>query len=246
VVADGEVQKIVDSAMARAEQRRKEKLGVTLTDVVRRAHATESPEGNLLCDLMLEARPDAQVTMTNGGGLRADLPQGQLTYGELYEAVPFDNRFAIVALTGKALRSLITANLTHGGGFMSWGGLTAKARCKAGKLDLQIQVKGKPLDDAASYKLATSDFLASGGDGALGRLQLSQGAIQMTDTIIREAMADVLRGWKGTPRGTIDPARLYLSSKPRFDYEGKRPLDCSGAPHAPGTTSASSEKEPAE
>jgi 2',3'-cyclic-nucleotide 2'-phosphodiesterase (5'-nucleotidase family) len=253
VVADAEVQKIVDAAVARAEQRRKEKLGVTLADVVRRSHATESPEGNLLCDLMLEARPDAQVAMTNGGGLRADLPQGQLTYGELYEAIPFDNRFAIVAISGKDLRSLITGNLTHGGGILSWSGLTARARCKAGKLDVQIQVKGKPLDDAASYKLATSDFLASGGDGAIGRLKLPQSAIQTTDTIMREAMADVLRSWKGTPRATIDPARLYLSSKPRLDYEGKRPLDCSGAPHTPGSpaapaagTSASSGKEPPE
>ena len=35
----------------------------------------------------------------------------------------------------------------------------------AGKLDLQIRVGGEPLDDRATYKLATSDFLASGGDG---------------------------------------------------------------------------------
>jgi 5'-nucleotidase len=237
VVADPEVQKIVDTAMARAEQRRKEKLGVVLTDVVRRAHSEESPEGDLFCDLMLEARRDAQVSMTNGGGLRADLPAGTLTYGELFEALPFDNRFAIVDVTGKDLRTLVTSNLERGGAILSWGGLTARARCKAGKLDVQVQVKGKPLDDGASYKLATSDFLASGGNGVIGGLKLAEGAIHPTDTIIREAVAEVLRSWKGTARSTIDPVRLYPASRPRLDYEGKRPIDCGVAVHGSATGS---------
>jgi len=226
VVADREVQKIVDAALARAGERRKEKLGVVLADMVRKSRTVESAEGNLVTDLMLEAWPDAQVAMTNGGGLRADLPAGELSYGELFEAMPFDNRFAVVSLTGKDLRMLVTSNLAHGGGILSWGGLTARARCKAGKLDVQIAVRGKPLDDGAQYKMATSDFLASGGDGAIGKLKLPDGAIQMTDTIIREAIADVLRRRKTTPRASIDPTQLYSAARPRLDYEGKRPLEC--------------------
>ena len=41
----------------------------------------------------------------------------------------------------------------------------ARARCKAGTLDVQIRVAGKPLDDGARYKLATSAYLATGGAG---------------------------------------------------------------------------------
>ncbi|HEX8110130.1 MAG TPA: bifunctional UDP-sugar hydrolase/5'-nucleotidase, partial [Kofleriaceae bacterium] len=231
VAPDPEVQKIVDAALARAGERRQEKLGVVLASIVKRAWSVESPEGNLFTDLMLEARPDAQVALTNGGGLRADLPAGTLTYGALFEAMPFDNRFAIVELTGKDLRTLVTSNLSRSGGILSWAGLRARARCKAGKLDLQIQVQGKPLDENASYKLATSDFLASGGDGLIGRLQLSEGKIQVTSTIIREAVADVLRGWKASPRAAIDPGRLYSATRPRLDYEGKRPVAC-GEPWA--------------
>ena len=230
VVADPAVQRIVDEALARAGERRHEKLGVTLVQPIRRAHGSESAEGNLFCDLMLAARPDAQVSVTNGGGLRADLPAGDLTYGQLFEAVPFDNRFAIVEVTGKDLRHLVTANLQRGGGILSWGGLTAKARCAAGKLDLQIRVAGKPLDDKASYKLATSDFLASGGDGMIGRLKLSERAIQVTDMIIRDAFSDVLRSWKGTPKAALDPARLYSPTARRLDYEGNRPLECGSSP----------------
>jgi 2',3'-cyclic-nucleotide 2'-phosphodiesterase (5'-nucleotidase family) len=230
VVADPEIQKIVDVALARAGERRKEKLGITLTQIVTRKHATESAEGNWFCDLMLVARPDAQVAMTNGGGLRADVPAGEVTYGQLFEALPFDNRFAIVDLTGKDLRALVTTNLQHGGAFLSWSGLTAKARCKADKLDVQIRVAGKPLDDNARYKLATSDFLASGGDGVIGRLKLPDGAIHMTDTIIRDALSEVLHGFRGTPKAVIDPARLYAKTAPRLDYEGSRPVRCGASP----------------
>jgi len=240
VVPDPGVQKIVDAAMARAGERRHEKLGVTLSDTIRKAYLSESAEGNLVCDLMLAARPDAQVALTNGGGLRADLPAGALTYGQLFEALPFDNRFAIVDVTGADLRKLVTTNLARGGGILSWGGLTAKARCKADQLDVQIRVAGKPLADAAHYKLATSDFLASGGDGVIARLKLPDGAVRMTDTIIRDAVAEVLRGWKASPRAAIDPGRLYKKTAPRLDYEGNRPVEC-GTNHSSATS-----KEPAE
>jgi 5'-nucleotidase len=164
--------------------------------------------------------------MTNGGGLRADLPAGELTYGQLFEAMPFDNRFAVVDVTGAALRTLVVGNLGRGGGILSWGGLTAKARCTAGKLEAQIRVAGKPLDDRAHYKLATSDFLASGGDGVIGKLGLSDGAITMTETVIRDAIAEVLRSWRGTPRAAVDAAHLYSSTAPRLDYPGTRPVKC--------------------
>lgn len=225
VTPDPGIQKIVDEALARAGERRGEKLGVKLTSTLTRAYGTESAEGNLFGDLMLAARPDADVALTNGGGLRADIPAGDLTYGRLFEAMPFDNRFALVTVKGKHLRRLVTSNLQRGGGILSWGGLSARARCKDGVLAADIQVKGKPLSDDATYIVVTSDFLASGGDGLIGRLKLPDGSIHMTDSIIRDAMADVLR----KRPGALDPAQLL--AKKRMDYEGKRPVECGGGKH---------------
>lgn len=225
VVADPAIQKIVDDALVRAGPHRTEKLGVTLTATVTRAYGTESVEGDLLTELMLEAQPDGQLALTNGGGLRQDLPAGELTYGQLFAALPFDNKFAIVDIEGKQIRKLLTTNLRHGAGIFSWAGLTATATCTDGKLAVDIRVGGKPLDDGAHYKLVTSDFLSSGGDGALGRLQLAPSAIRVTEVIIREAIADLLRARKGT----IDPAH-YLGANRRLVYPGKRPVKCNGAP----------------
>ena len=226
VVPDPDIQKIVDEARARTEKQRDESLGVSLSGPITKAYKTESSEGNWFTDLMLAARPDADVALTNGGGLRADIPSGELTYGKLFEAMPFDNRFAIVTVLGKHIRRLVTTNIQRDGGIFSWGGISVKAACKNGELDVAIKVGTKPLADDAKYTLVTSDFLASGGDGVIGRLKLPEGAIKPTNVIVRDALADVLRKKKGT---TIEPEKLYSPAHPRLDLSGKRPLICGGA-----------------
>jgi 2',3'-cyclic-nucleotide 2'-phosphodiesterase (5'-nucleotidase family) len=220
VVPDAGVQKIVDAALQRAGERRAEKLGVTLTSTLMKAYGSESEEGDLFADLMLAARPDADVALTNGGGLRADVPAGDLTYGRLFEAMPFDNRFALVKVKGKHIRRLLVTNLERAGGILSWAGMTAKARCKEGKLATEITIKGKPLVDDASYTIVTSDFLASGGDGLFAHLDLPAGSMVPTDTIMRDAMAEMLR----KRAGTLDPKQIPK----RLDYEGRRPVSCGG------------------
>jgi 2',3'-cyclic-nucleotide 2'-phosphodiesterase (5'-nucleotidase family) len=234
VVADAAIKTIVDEALAKAGARRSEKLGVTVAATILKSYGTESAEGNLFGDLMIAARPEVQVAVTNGGGLRADIPAGPLTYGQVFEAMPFDNRFAVVDLKGAHLRKLVSSNLQRGGAILSWGGLAAKARCKANKLEITITVGGKPLDDNKSYKLATSDFLASGGDGLIGRLKLPEDAVKMTDVIIRDAMVDVLK----KKQGTIDPKDYFSPTKKRMDYEGERPVTCI----KPGTAPARSQE----
>ena len=220
VTVDRTVQTIADEALAKAQKRRADKLGVTLAKAVTKSYKLESAEGNWFTDLMLVAQPTAQVAVTNGGGLRADMPAGELTYGSLFEAMPFDNRFALVELKGSHLRKLITGNLQRDNAWLSWGGLTAKAACSAGALELTIQIGGKPLDENKAYTLVTSDFLASGGDGLIGRLKLPERSIKMTDVIIRDAMVDVLKKQKGA---VIDPDKL---GKRRVEFPGQRPLEC--------------------
>ncbi len=219
VVPDPAIQKIVGEALVRAGEQRELKLGPTLTATVTRAYRTESDEGDLFCDLMLAARPEAQIALANGGGLRADLPAGELTYGQLFEAMPFDNRFAVIDVTGVQVRRLVATNLRGTGGIFSWGGITAVARCVNGKLDVKVAVAGKPLDEHRTYQIVTSDFLASGGDGVMKLLKLPPSAIHITDVLIRDAMADVLRTKK-----LIDPKTL--STPKRLDYEGARPVAC--------------------
>ncbi|HET9619740.1 MAG TPA: 5'-nucleotidase C-terminal domain-containing protein [Kofleriaceae bacterium] len=227
VVPDPAIRRIADEATARARERRSERLGVTLRQPVTRAFTTESAEGDWFADLLLIAHPEAQVSLINVGLIGVDLPAGDLTYGQLFDTDPFDNAYTAVDLTGADLRKLVQTNLQGGGaGFLSWGGLTAKARCKAGALDLQIRIAGKPLRDDAHYKLATSDYVATGGAALMTPLKLPDTAIHLTGEILRDVFAGVLRGWKATPKAVIDPARWSPATGPRIDYVGKRPIAC--------------------
>lgn len=231
VIASAGVKAIVDAALAQAQERANESLGVQITATVTKAYDAECPLGNLFTDLMLAARPEADVALTNGGGLRADLPAGPLTYGQLFTANPFDNRFAVVKLTGKDLRRLVTNNLGSGSGIFSYGGMTVTATCKGAALAVELRRKnGKAIKDGDALTLVTSDFLASGGDGAIGRLGLPEGSIEITNVIIRDAQAEALRA-RG---GTVDPANLYSPTRRRLSYPGKRPVRCGkDAPAAP-------------
>jgi hypothetical protein len=74
--------------------------------------------------------------------------------------------------------------------------------------------------DRQTYTIVTSDFLASGGDAALVKLALPDGAVQVTAVVIRDAIADVLRKRRGSLTAPI--AR-------RLEFPGKRPVKC-GAP----------------
>jgi 5'-nucleotidase len=226
VVRDPEITKIVEAAVEKTRARREEKLGPTATAAITRSYRQESALGNWFTDLMLAARPDAQVSLTNGGGLRADIPAGDLTYGQLFEAIPFDNRFALLKLRGAQLREMLATNLSRGGAQYSWGGVTVVARCKQEQLALDIKVRGKALDDQKTYLMVTSDFLASGGDGTLAKLKLPPEATEVTSTIMRDAFADVLRAKKGAAK-KIDPLKLYNPKAPRQRYPTLRPVRCS-------------------
>ena len=87
-------------------------LGVVLDTPIRSGSDTESPLGNLFTDVLLQAVPGAELSINNTfGGLRADLPEGPLTYGRLFETFPFDNMLVHFRLTGAELRRMFADRL---------------------------------------------------------------------------------------------------------------------------------------
>ncbi len=224
VVADARVQAIVDGARAEAERLREEKLGVTLGAPFARSYGAESAEGNLVTDLMLAARPDADLAATNGGGLRAELPAGPLTYGALFRAIPFDNRLAIVKLSGGQLRRLVAENLAATSSVLAWSGMTVTASCTGADLTVVLRDrKGQLIDDDRRLSVVSSDFLATGGEGGFAHLGLPEGAIAITDLVIRDVLADVLRA---SPKKELWPADFFDAKRPRLALPRQRPVTC--------------------
>lgn len=224
VTPSAAVAKLLEPTFAAVEARKRERLGVTLTADVRRAYAEESALGNLFADLMLAARPDADVAVTNGGGLRADLPAGELTYGQLYEAMPFDNRLAFVRLDAGQLGRMFAVNLGRSSGLLSLAGLVASARCDGGRLVVSLRRPGgKAVPEDERLTMVTNSYLASGGDGLFADLGITDADITEDPGLtVRDEMAAVLRA-----RGAhIDPATLYRPGALRLTYPGERPVRC--------------------
>jgi 5'-nucleotidase len=224
VVPDGAVADAIAPALEAARAQRDEKLGPVLPAPIPRAHKVPSPLGNLFADLMREARPRADVAVINGGSLRVDLPAGPLTYGRLFEALPFDNRFATIPITGAELADLIARNLERDNGIVSLSGVRAEARCQDGALTVTLhRTSGKSIGPTTKLTLVTSDFLATGGDGLFSaeskdRAKLDDGPP------IRDAMADLLRA-RRAPLTPDDPT-LFDPAHPRVAYPAPRPVHC--------------------
>ena len=222
VGADAAVAAAIEPALAAARAARDRPVGITLDAPVTRAYKTESSLGNLFADLMRAARPGADVAITNGGAVRVDFPAGPLTYGVVYEAMPFDNRLAIVPVTGAELAEIVGRNLARSNSILSVSGFRARARCVAGALKVTLaRADGRPIAPGDRLELVTSDYLASGGDALMP--ELSKRAVIDGEHLVREALVAGLGGPKaasGVREARYDPAH------PRLDFPGQRPVRC--------------------
>jgi len=224
VLPDHAVETAIAPALAAARRQRDQKLDVTIARPIAPAYAAESALGNLFADLMRAAHPKADVALTTGGSLRAVLPTGILTYGQLHEALPFDDRFVTIPITGADLSATVARNLGRAGGVVSLSGINASAACVDGALQVSLKrADGKPVAADERLTLITSEFLATGGADVLPA-EVRAHALPAAGAPIRDVMADLLRARK-TPLDPDNPP-LYDAAHPRLAYPGRRPVRC--------------------
>lgn len=226
VVEDPALLTAIAPALAQADTVRNTPLGVTLSERIVGEHDRESALGNLFADLLREAVHGADGAIVNGGTLRADLPAGALDYGRLFEAMPFDNTVATIRITGGELRNLLARHLSRDvHGLVSVSGFRVTARC--GPTGLAVKLRrndGKPVADRDVLLIATSDYLATGGDDLVTPLNLGSDRIQIdAGLMFRDAL---VRSLKRHPQlSPRDPA-LFDPKRPRLDLSGPRPIAC--------------------
>lgn len=157
--------------------------------------------GNWASDVMRKV-VKADVALQNGGGLRRDLPAGDITMGVLYEIMPFDNTLYTMDLTGKQVRAAIehgimSADFNPG----QFSGVMVKydSTKPAGERIVEIKMAdGSKLDDNKLYKVVTNDFQADGGDKYV---MLKEGVNRVDTSIpVRDALVNEIKA-----KGTISP-----------------------------------------
>ena len=148
----------------------------TLTELDSRRPAVrggESAIGNLVADAMRQA-VGADAAIINGGGIRGNrvYPAGSpITRRDILAELPFGNRTVLIEVTGAtiadALENGVSALETGSGRFpqVSGIGFTLDPAAALGRRVSAISIAGRPLDPDATYRLATNDFMAAGGDG---------------------------------------------------------------------------------
>jgi 5'-nucleotidase / UDP-sugar diphosphatase len=176
VAPDAEVEQVVDGYTHKLDADLAAVIGTTTLDLDSRKDSVRTREatmGNLIADALRGALK-ADVAITNGGGIRADAlrPAGTvLTRKDIFAELPFGNVGVLVEMSGADL----LASLEHGvskveekaGRFPQVSGLTMTydPKAAAGKRVIAVTVGGKPLDPAATYRVATNDYMLKGGDG---------------------------------------------------------------------------------
>jgi len=137
----------------------------TAPEAMSREADRESALGGWMTDCYRETL-GVDTALQNGGGIRADLPAGPVTLRSIFNLMPFDNSLVKLNMKGSDIRALFDHAVGMGRIAQLSGADIEYFRPKpAGERLVSVKVRGAPLDDAATYSIATLDFLTSGGDG---------------------------------------------------------------------------------
>jgi 5'-nucleotidase / UDP-sugar diphosphatase len=189
-------------------------IGTTSTELDSRnatVRGGEAAIGNLFADAVREATK-ADVVLLNGGGFRGGkvYPAGtRLTRKDVLTELPFLNKAYVLELSGAQLKAALEEGFATAenevGRFPQVSGMRIKADVTraVGQRVVSVTVNGKPLNLKASYRLATNDYLAGGGDGysTLKSARILVGDTE-ADLIANIVMAFVRA--KGTVASTLD------------------------------------------
>lgn len=139
----------------------------------------ETNLGNFITDGMLakakQINPDTTIALQNGGGIRASIEEGPITYGEVLTVLPFGNALAIMEVTGQEIKDALEHSVreypTASGGFLHVSGMffNYDGKAPAGDRVLSVFVDTGDFYDELNleetYTVATNSFTAKGGDG---------------------------------------------------------------------------------
>ena len=129
------------------------------------SHRPESELSNLLADILMWAAErygeKPVFGVYNMGGIRAGLAKGKVTYGDVLDVAPFENKIAFLTLSGEKVLELFQQMASSGGEAVSHGVqlvITKDHQLKSAKIN------GEDVDPNASYRIVSIDYVIQGND----------------------------------------------------------------------------------
>ncbi|HLH32042.1 MAG TPA: 5'-nucleotidase C-terminal domain-containing protein, partial [Terriglobia bacterium] len=166
VVPDASVSKVLDPFYEKVKVKMAEVVGEATDDFVKSEKA-ESPLADIVADAFRE-KANTQIAIQNIGGLRAPLTKGKITFGNVFEVLPFQNTLITVKLTGAQLKNSLERGLEPTIGMVSLSGLRVRFdlnKAPGERVISALLLDGTPIEDSKLYSVATNDFVLDGGDG---------------------------------------------------------------------------------
>ncbi len=166
-----------------------EKLGITTVPLdCQRALMGKNltNAGELVCTAIKKNIPDVDAVLINSGTIRGNkiISKGKLTKMDILEMLPFANKLVIADIKGKDLKSILETSARYAPksseAFLQTKGISYTIALKGepqilsedlekvtkeGNRIKNVKINGRELDEDASYKILTTDFIFSGGDG---------------------------------------------------------------------------------
>ena len=144
----------------------------------------ESLLGNFVSDLCLEQfSNEADICIMNNGGLRNILPKGNVTKGDIYKLMPFENELVVVELTKGEFIELINYLISRDG--EPFSGMELKVYSLQ---NYKYKFNNNfTFQNNKKLKILTSDYLANGGDNMFFFKKKTQKKlnIKLRDVIIK-------------------------------------------------------------
>lgn len=172
-VIDPAAKKIIDDANAAIAPIVNQVIGVTESELTRDQIKTgnaafgESYLGNWAADVTRKA-VNANVGLTNNGGLRCNITAGNITVGSMWQFMPFDNMIYKVPMKKAQLKAILEQAVMDGGKGIQVSGIKFSYYPSLPSLSRIYNITwedGTPIPEDKIINVAAPDFLATGGDG---------------------------------------------------------------------------------
>lgn len=183
--ADANVVATILPYKAKLDTEMNESIAVASMDLAKSMENGESTLGNFSTNLILvEARKyfPTDLAVLTMGGLRVSVDKGDVSVRKVYELMPFDNELVVLGVKGDVVEKLIMRLVETNN--------TALANVEAefeGKKLISAKIGGEPFDRNKIYWLATTDYLANGGDYMeflKEAVEIKQTGIKIRDSMI--------------------------------------------------------------
>ncbi len=169
--ASDHMKELVSSWQSEVDSIYGERIGTAATPFTR-DYNHDSSLGNWITDA-LRKWADTDVALYNGGGLRANINEGELQVLDLYKVFPFGNPVVTFEVSGEALMGLALRNawaeFAERQGFIQVSGMHAEWRVRRGAPEMvDVTIGGLPIELDRTYTVATNSFVADQAARYLG------------------------------------------------------------------------------